>query len=116
MKDYELTVVFHPDFEMNIDPALDKVKKLVKSSGGEITKEEAEAKKRLAYAINGQEFGIYYYFDVKLPASAPNKISSVLNITDETLRYLLVKTDPRRAKYIAAKKAKEDAESVEKEA
>ena len=44
MKDYELTVVFHPDLEMNIDPALDKVKKLVKSSGGEITKEECEAR------------------------------------------------------------------------
>ena len=27
MKDYELSVVFHPDLEMNLDPALDKVKR-----------------------------------------------------------------------------------------
>ena len=29
MKDYELTVLFHPDLEMNLDPALDKVKKIM---------------------------------------------------------------------------------------
>ena len=27
MKDYELSIVFHPDLEMNPDPAIDKVKK-----------------------------------------------------------------------------------------
>ena len=38
MKDYELTVVFHPDLEMNLDPAIDKVKKLIESNQGVITK------------------------------------------------------------------------------
>ena len=26
MKEYELSVLFHPDLEMNLDPALDKIK------------------------------------------------------------------------------------------
>ena len=103
MKEYELTVLFHPDLEMNIDPALDKVKKAIKSAGGEITKEEAEGKKHLAYSIDGQDFAVYYYFDVALPAEAPSKISSTFNITDEILRYLLVRTDERKAKYLAKK-------------
>ena len=59
MKNYELTVVFHPDIEMNLDPALDKVKKIIKANGGEIIKEENEGKKLLSYDIDGQEFGIY---------------------------------------------------------
>ena len=98
MKDYELTVLFHPDLEMNLEPALEKVKKLIKNAGGQITNEENDGKKRIAYKIKNQDFAIYYYVDVQLPAEAPTKISNSLNINDEVLRYLLVKTDPRKAK------------------
>lgn len=108
MKEYELSVVFHPDLEMNIDPALDKVKKIIEQNGGEIKKEENEGKKRLAYSINGQDFAIYYYFDLELPAEAPAKISSTLNITDEVLRYLLVRADERKAKLEARRKEAKD--------
>ena len=109
MKDYELTVVFHPDLEMNLDPALDKVKKAITTAGGKIIKEENDSKKRLSYKIGSQEFGVYYYFDLQLPAEAPAKISSTYNITDEILRYLLVKADPRRARLAALKEAEEEA-------
>ena len=109
MKDYELTVLFHPDLEMNLDPAIDKVKKLIESNGGKITKEENDGKKRLAYSIKGHEFAIYYFADVELPADAPAKISSTMNISDEVLRYLLVKTDARRAKFTARREASEKA-------
>ena len=108
MKEYELSVLFHPDLEMNLDPALDKVKKLIEQTGGKITKEENEGKKRLNYSINGQEFAVYYYFNVSLPADAPGKITSTLNITDEVLRFLLVREDERKAKLEARRKAKED--------
>ena len=61
MKDYELTVLLHPDLEMNLNPALEKIKKVLKSSGAKITNEENEGKKRLAYSINGLDFAIFYY-------------------------------------------------------
>ena len=110
MKDYELTVLFHPDLEMNMDPALDKVKKIIESNGGKIVKEENEGKKRLAYSIKTQSFAVYYFFDVQLPAAAPAKISSTLNITDEVLRYLLVTVDERKAKLEAKRKARKSDE------
>ena len=117
MKPYELTVVIHPDLEMNISPATDKVQKLIEDNGGKIVKETNEGKKRLAYKIDGQEFGVYYYYEVELPADAPSKISNVLNITDEVIRYLLVSVDPRKAK-IEAKRAsqKDDEEENNEEA
>lgn len=108
MKNYELTVLFHPDLEMNLDPAIDKVKKLIEANGGQITKEENDGKKRLAYSLNGQDFAVYYFLDVELPAEAPSKISSTLNITDEVLRYLLVRVDERKAKLAARRAAKAD--------
>lgn len=107
MKDYEMTVLFHPDLEMNLDPALDKVKKLIEANNGKITKEETDGKKHTAYPIKKLDFAIYYYFDVQLPAEAPAKISSALNISDEVIRYMLVKIDEKRAKILATKKSDE---------
>ena len=95
MKDYELTVLIHPDLESDIEKALEKIRSLVAANGGEIAKEDNWGKKKLAYKINGEDFAVYVAMDVKLPAAAPAKISNTLNITDEVLRYLLVKAEER---------------------
>ena len=119
MNEYELTVLIHPDLEVNLDAALDKVRSLVTTNGGEITKEDNWGKKKLAYAIRREDFAVYVCFEVKLPSSAPLKISSVLNITDEVLRYLLVKTDEKTRRALAEQKereAKVAAEVADKEA
>lgn len=99
MKVYELTVLIHPDLEMNLEPALKKVEKLVSDNGGKIVKTTEDGKKRLTYAIKGVEYAIYYFYDVELPADAPRKISEALNITDEVIRYLLVVKDEKKKKY-----------------
>ena len=122
MKDYELSILFHPDLEMNLDPALDKVKNLIEANKGKIIKEEAVGKKRLAYGIKGQDYAVYYYYDLQLPAEAPQKLSNAFNITDEILRFLLVRTDERKAKYAARRKeqpseeAEEESSEVKEEA
>ena len=95
MKDYELTVLIHPDLESDLDKALVKVKNLISSNGGEIINEENWGKKKLAYSIAGEDFAVYVAMDLKLPAQAHQKISNTLNITDEVLRYLLVKAESR---------------------
>ncbi len=115
MKDYELSILFHPDLEVNLDPALDKVKKIIETAGGKINKEENDGKKRLAYSISGQSFAIYYYFNLELPAEAPAKISSSLNIADEVLRYLLVKVDEHKAKLAAHRSEKAASEPTDEE-
>ena len=104
MKQYELTLLVHPDLEMNIEPVINKVKDLVKSNDGEITKELNEGKKKLAYSIKGEEYAVYYFMELSLPAEAPARLSSVLNITDEVLRYLLVTVDERKIKLEAKRR------------
>ena len=106
MKNYELTVLFHPDLEMNLEPALDKVKKIIESNGGKIISEENDGKKRLAYPIKSQDFAVYHFYELELPAVAPAKISSTLNITEEVIRYLLVTVDERKLKMQAKQKAR----------
>ncbi len=105
MKEYELTVLIHPGLEMDLDAPLTKVRNIIKNAGGEIIREDNWGKKRLAYAIKREDFAVYVYMDVKLPADAPLKISNTLNITDEVLRYLLVTVDEK------GRKALEDAKT-----
>lgn len=115
MKQYELTVMIHPDLEMNLTPALEKVQKVIDANGGKILKDESEGKKHLAYPIDGQNFACYHFYTLELPAQAPQKISSSLNIMDEVIRYLLVTVDPRKAKYEAKRAARQEKTSKTEE-
>lgn len=107
MKDYELTVLVQPDLEPAIDTALEKVRELVTTNGGEVTKEENWGKKKLAYKINKEDFAVYLYMEVKLPANAPLKISNMLNISDYAMRYLIVKADEKGRKMLEEAKKSE---------
>lgn len=106
MKEYELTVLIHPDLEADLETPLKKVRSLITSNGGEIVKEDIWGKKKLAYKIRNEDFAVFAYFDAKLPAAAPLKISNVLNISDEVIRYLLVKAD------LKGRKALEEAKTT----
>ena len=110
MKEYELTVLIHPDLEADLETPLTKVRDIIKNAGGTIVREDNWGKKKLAYAINREDFAVYVYMDVELPADAPLKISNTFNITDEVLRYLLVKVDVK-ARLALAEQAKKAADS-----
>ena len=111
MKEYELTVLIHPDLEADLETPLAKVRDIITNAGGSIVREDNWGKKKLQYAIKREEFAVYVYMDVELPADAPLKISNILNITDEVLRYLLVKVDPK-ARAALAEQAKRAAEKA----
>lgn len=105
MKEYELTVLIHPDLETDLDAPLNTVRELVTGNGGKIVSEDTWGKKKLAYKINGQDFAVYHYMEVELPADAPLKISNILNITDSVIRYLLIKADLKGRALLAEAKA-----------
>jgi len=114
MKDYELTVLIHPDLEADLETPLAKVRDIITGAGGKIVKEDNWGKKKLAYRIKGQDFAVYVYFDLSLPADAPLKISNTFNITDEVVRYLLVTVDEKVRKALeqeAEARAKRESEA-----
>ena len=116
MREYELTVLIRPDLEANLDAVLGKVKQLIADNGGSVKAEDNWGKNRLAYNIKGEDFAVYVSMDVELPADAPLKITNALNISDEVIRYLLVKIDHKaRAALAEAKKraAEREAENSE---
>lgn len=115
MKEYELTVLIHPDLEVDLETPLAKIRKLITANGGEITKEDNWGKKKLAYRVKKEDFAVYVYFELKLPAEAPLKISNTLNISSEVLRYLLVSVDEKIRKAIEEAKNRESNDNNEQE-
>lgn len=115
MRDYELVVLLHPDLEIDLEKPLTKVRKLIADGKGEIVKEDTWGKRKLAYSINDEDFAVYVYFEVKLPAESVKKLSSNLNIADEVLRYLLTAIDlkERAAREAAEAEAKERGQQEE---
>src|SRR6476620_1253307 len=94
-RDYELVVLLHPDLEIDLEKPLTKLRKIIADNQGEIIKEENWGKRKLAYRINGEDFAVYTYMEVSLPAETVKKLQSTLNIQDEVLRYLLTAVDPK---------------------
>ncbi len=114
MREYELTVLIHPDLEADIEPALRKVRDIVVNNNGKIIQEDNWGKKRLAYPIVKENYAIYVYFEIELPPQDNAKVQSTLNITDEVIRYLLVSVD-EKARAIKAEEAAEKNEVKEEE-
>ncbi len=94
MSEYELTVLYHPDLEIDIDKALAKVEKILKDNKGKIVKTDNWGKRKLAYSIKKEDHAVYVYYEIELPGENVSKVENVLNITNEVLRYLLVKPGP----------------------
>lgn len=111
MREYELTVLIHPDLEADLDNQLSVVRDIITKNGGSVTSEENWGKKRLAYRIAGEDFAVYVGMEVQLPGTAVAKVDATLNITDPVIRHLLVSVDPKaKAAMAEAKEAATDKE------
>lgn len=113
MREYELTVLFQPDLEVNLEPALKKVRDIIAANGGSVVSEDNWGKKKLAYRIAREDFAVYVYFELELPATAAAKVDSTLNITDEVIRHLLVSVDPKAKAALEAAKSSRSENSEE---
>jgi small subunit ribosomal protein S6 len=107
---YEIAVIYDPSLEVDLEKATSRIEKIFKDNGGEIKNTDNWGKRKLAYPIKKQEHGIYVFYTIDLPPQSIQKIESVLNITEEVIRFLIVKPDLTKIAKAAAvyeeKKAK----------
>ncbi|MCL5113102.1 MAG: 30S ribosomal protein S6 [Patescibacteria group bacterium] len=93
MKEYEIAIVYDPDLEVDLSKAEEKVKKIISDNSGKIKKIDNWGKNKLAYPIKHHDFGIYLFYLVDIDPLKIKTIESLLNITDEIIRFLIVKSD-----------------------
>ena len=104
--EYELVVLYRPELESKIEAPLKKVANIITTNGGKIVSEDDWGRRELAYSIAGETHAVYRVYALELPSEAPAAISSVLNITDEVVRYLLSKVDAKAQAVLAEEKTR----------
>lgn len=110
---YEIAVLYHPDLEIDLEKASAKIEKIVTDNGGKITNTDNWGKRKLAYPIKRNEHAVYVFYAAELPGESVRKIESLLNITDEVLRFLIVRPDLKKiakAEALRVEKAQKNAE------
>ena len=111
---YEMIVLFRPDLESKMDAPLKTIADLVKDNGGDIVSDKDWGRRELAYKIAGETHAVYRIYELSLPAAAPAKIDSVLNITDGVIRHLIVKIDEKVEAVLAEEKKARAAREADK--
>jgi small subunit ribosomal protein S6 len=112
MTQYEVAVLYHPDLEVDLSKAEDRVQKIFTDNGGKVTATDNWGKRKLAYPIKRNEHAVYVFYTVELPGESVVKVESTLNITDEVIRFLITKPDLKavaKAEALKAKKAEQAA-------
>lgn len=113
MAQYEIAVLYHPDLEVDLSKAEEKVTKIITDNGGKVTNTDNWGKRKLAYTIKKQDYAVYVFYTVEMPGEGVKKVEGTLNITDEVIRYLITKPDLKaiaKAEAAKAEKAKKQAE------
>lgn len=89
MKEYEVMYVIKPMSDDELHAIVDKFTKLINQEGT-VAKVDIWGKKRLAYAIQDIEEGIYVLVTFNGPPSVVRELDRVLRITDEVLRHMII--------------------------
>jgi small subunit ribosomal protein S6 len=104
---YEIAILYDPDLEIDLEKATSRVEKIMTDNGATITKTDNWGKRKLAYPIAKHDMAVYVFYTVEMPGANVQKLESILNITDEVIRFLITKPDLKAiAKAEAAKALK----------
>lgn len=114
MAQYEIAVLYHPDLEVDLTKAEERVTKIITDNGGEVTATDNWGKRKLAYPIAKNEHAVYVFYTVEMPGEGVKKVESTLNITDEVIRYLITRPDLKAIAKAEAAKAEKLAKAAER--
>ena len=114
MRQSEVGVIFHPDLEMDLENVTKKVETVITGLGGKVIATDSWGKRKLAYPIKKQDWGLYVFMQIELDGSQVQQLDSTLRITDEVIRYIVVSLDDVRPLQKNAAKRKKPAEVTEK--
>ena len=94
MNKYELALVVSAKIEDDARTAtVEKAKEYVTRAGGVISEVEEWGKKKLAYEIQKQTEGFYYFVSFEAESNVPALVEQDIRIMDNVLRFLCVRKD-----------------------
>lgn len=90
IRQYELMVILDPaQSDEAIAAQIEKIEGMITASeGGEILTTEKWGKKRLAYEIDGKQFGFYIVWEFKCDSQLPKDIDRALRLDANVVRFM----------------------------
>jgi len=97
MVHYEVTFVITPDFdEEKTQNLLKDIKETIEDKNGRIIDVDVWGKRKLAYEIEGFNTGFYVVIQFEAPSDTPAELERVLKITDEVIRFIILKREDKK--------------------
>ena len=91
MRSYQSVLILKPDIEEPlVDDVLEKIGGFIKSNGGAILKTEKWGKKRLAYRVKKNRFGIYLNLYHTLEPSGVVHLEKKYKLFDLIIKFMVV--------------------------
>lgn len=94
MKKYELMYIINPTIlEEGRETVMEKVNTILTNARATILKNERWGERKLAYPIDKKKTGFYVLTTLEMDGTKLTEVESRLNITEEVMRYIVVKQD-----------------------
>ena len=94
MTGYELVFITDPSLsDKEIESVLKKIKKSFTKTGGKLIHEYVWGRRRLAYEISGNDFGVYHAWYFTGTGETVNELQRQFGYSDDVLRHQIMKTD-----------------------
>ena len=94
MRSYQSVLILKPDIdEARVAEALEKIDELIKSNGGACLKIENWGKKRLAYRVKKNRFGIYLNLYHTLDSAKVIELENKYKLDDLIIKFMVLRLD-----------------------
>ena len=94
MRTYEFMYIVSPEVEEeNLETLTTKVEQMITDGGGETLRLQSWGRRRLAYPIRNFREGHYILIHLQVEPAAISELKAKLVLTEEVIRYLLIRTD-----------------------
>lgn len=94
MKAYEIMYIINPTvLEEGRDAVMAKVNEILTNAGATVAKTEKWGERKLAYPIDKKKTGFYVLTTLEMDGTRLVEVERKLNITEEVMRYIIVKQD-----------------------
>ncbi|EAI7253060.1 30S ribosomal protein S6 [Campylobacter lari] len=97
MRHYEVLFILKPTLtEEEVSAKLEFIKEVLTKNGAEIESVVPMGTRKLAYKIKKYERGTYFVIYFKAPTNLIAELERVLRITEEVIRFLIVKYENKK--------------------
>ena len=94
---YDALIVIRPNVnEDGLDNSISQIESSIKNYGGSIVHMEEPSRKRFTHKMKGFKEGYYLSVLFNSPPEAPNMLKRTLSISDDVLRYVIVKKENKK--------------------